>query len=154
MQSQASVKPLNTVELGAWRGLLRVHADLVRELDAELEREHGLPLSSYEVLLHLHDAPGRRLRMNELADSVLLTVSGITRVVDRLVRDGLVARERCQTDRRGLNAVLTDAGAEAFLAARCTHLRGIRERFLSRLDRTEQERLGAIWDTLLPGASA
>ena len=154
MQSQASVKPLNTVELGAWRGLLRVHADLVRELDAELEREHGLSLSSYEVLLHLHDAPGRRLRMNELADSVLLTVSGITRVVDRLVRDGLVARERCQTDRRGLNAVLTDAGAEAFLAARCTHLRGIRERFHSRLDRTEQERLSAIWDTLLPGASA
>lgn len=154
MQSQASVKPLNTVELGAWRGLLRVHADLVRELDAELELEHGLPLSSYEVLLHLHDAPGRRLRMNELAHSVLLTVSGITRVVDRLVRDGLVARERCETDRRGLNAVLTDAGVEAFLAARCTHLRGIRERFLSRLDRTEQERLSAIWDTLLPGASA
>lgn len=154
MQSQASVKPLNTAELGAWRGLLRVHADLVRELDAELELEHGLPLSSYEVLLHLHDAPGRRLRMNELADSVLLTVSGITRVVDRLVRDGLVARERCETDRRGLNAVLTDAGVEAFLAARCTHLRGIRERFLSRLDRTEQERLSAIWDTLLPGASA
>lgn len=154
MQSQTSVKQLNRVELGAWRGLLRVHADLVRQLDAELEREHGLSLNSYEVLLHLYEAPGRRLRMNELADSVLLTVSGITRVVDRLVRDGLVARERCETDRRGQNAILTDAGAETFLAARCTHLRGIRECFLSRLDRAEQERLGAIWDTLLPGASA
>lgn len=154
MQSQASVKPLDRVELGAWRGLLRVHAELVRELDAELEREHGLSLSSYEVLLYLYDAPGRRLRMNELADSVLLTVSGITRVVDRLVRDGLVARARCETDRRGQNAVLTDAGAERFLAARCTHLRGIRERFLTRLDRAEQTRLGAIWNTLLPGASA
>lgn len=154
MQSQATVKPLNRVELGAWRGLLRVHADLVRQLDAELEREHGLSLSSYEVLLHLHEAPERRLRMNELADSVLLTVSGITRVVDRLVRDGFVARERCETDRRGQNAVLTDAGAEKFLAARRTHLRGIRERFVSRLDRTEQQRLATIWESLVPGASA
>ena len=154
MQSQVSVKSLDQVELGAWRGLLRVHADLVRHLDAELEREHGFSLSSYEVLLHLYEAPERRLRMNVLAESVLLTVSGITRVVDRLVGDGLVARERCETDRRGLNAVLTEAGAEAFLGARCTHLRGIRERFVSRLDRTEQQRLAAIWESLMPGASA
>lgn len=154
MQSQEVVKPLDPVELGAWRGLLRVHADLVRRLDADLEREHALSLSSYEVLLHLHDAPGRRLRMHELAESVLLTVSGITRVVDRLVRDGLVARERCETDRRGLNAVLTDAGAEKFLAARCTHLRGIRESFTARLDRDEQRRLASIWESLVPGASA
>ena len=154
MQSQASVKSLDQVELGAWRGLLRVHAGLVRQLDDELEREHGLSLSSYEVLLHLYEAPERRLRMNVLAESVLLTVSGITRVVDRLVGDGLVARERCETDRRGLNAVLTEAGAEAFLGARCTHLRGIRERFVSRLDRTEQQRLAAIWESLMPGASA
>ena len=154
MHSQASVKPLDPVELGAWRGLLRVHADLVRHLDAELEREHGLSLSSYEVLLHLYEAPERRLRMNELAESVLLTVSGITRVVDRLARDGLVSRERCETDRRGLNAVLTDAGAERFLAARCTHLGGIRQRFPARLGRDEQQRLTGIWETLLPGASA
>lgn len=153
MQRQGSVKSLDTVELGAWRGFLRVHADLVRRLDAELENEHGLSLSSYEVLLHLYEAPGRRLRMNELADSVLLTVSGITRVVDRLAREGFVSRERCETDRRGLNAVLTDAGAEKFLAARCTHLRGIRDGFVGRLDREEQRTLARIWETLLPGAS-
>lgn len=136
-------------ELGAWRGFLRAHAALIRELDSELEHEHGLPLTSYEVLLFLSDAPGRRLRMSELADSVLLSRSGVTRLVDRLEAAGLLTRESCPSDARGSFAVLTDAGAQALRRARATHLAGVRRRFLDRLSAADQERLGEIWDDLL-----
>src|ERR1700709_436402 len=79
---------LSTTELGAWRGLLRVHTAVVKALDAELTAAHELPLSSYEVLMTLEAAPGHRRRMAELADSVLLSRSGMTRLVDRLERGG------------------------------------------------------------------
>ena len=82
---------LTSAESGAWRGLLRAHAGLVKALDAELERAHGLGLSSFEVLLRLDGAPERRMRMCDLAESVLLSRSGLTRLVDRLERDGFVA---------------------------------------------------------------
>ena len=103
MQAPLSTSSLRS-ELAAWRGFLRVHAALVHELDRELEETHGLPLTHYEVLLYLESAPGHRLRMAELASSVLLSQSGVTRLVDRLERDGLVAREPCPDDRRGLLA--------------------------------------------------
>ena len=109
---------LTAVELGAWRGLLRVHAALVRELDAELEAAHDLPLSSYDVLIYLQSAPGKRLRMAELADSVLLSRSGVTRLVDRLEREGLIVRDTCESDGRGCFAVLTDEGEELLARAR------------------------------------
>ena len=92
--------------------MLETHSRLVAELDAELERDHGLPLTSYEVLMYLGDADGERLRMGELADRLLLSRSGITRLVDRLERQGLIARERCTDDGRGFFALLTDAGRE------------------------------------------
>ena len=101
---------LTGAELGAWRGLLRVHARLTKALDAELLREHDLPLSSYEVLLFLADAPDGRLRMAELAEGVLLSRSGLTRLVDRMEREGLLRRERCEDDARGYNAVITEPG--------------------------------------------
>ena len=101
---------LDPVELAAWRGLLRAHAALVRELDAELRAAHDLSLHEYEVLLILSHAPEQRLRMAELAASVVLSQSGLTRLVDRLVRAGSVERTRCESDRRGLNAELTPAG--------------------------------------------
>ena len=104
---------LNRRELAAWRGMLRVHAAITRQLDAELIASHGISLSSYEVLLFLADAPDGQLRMSDLADGVLLSRSGLTRLVDRLVRDGLVRRERCEDDARGLNAVITPAGPRA-----------------------------------------
>ncbi len=85
---------LDELELGAWRGFLRAHAALSRELDAELTAAHGLPLSTYEVLLFLADSPDGHMRMSDLADSVLLSRSGLTRLVDRLERDGLVQRAR------------------------------------------------------------
>src|SRR5215210_1159144 len=95
------VEELTPAELGAWRGLLRVHAALVRELDAELDAAHDLPLTSYDVLIYLRSAPGKRLRMADLADSVLLSRSGLTRLVDRLVREGLIVRDTCESDGRG-----------------------------------------------------
>jgi DNA-binding MarR family transcriptional regulator len=142
---QVTVKPLSELELGAWRGLLRAHAALVRDLDAQLEAEHGLSLSAYEVLLLLAEAPQGRLRMSELAESSLLSLSGMTRLVDRLVGAGHVERERCAEDRRGLWARLTPAGADLFRRARETHLRGIRERFLSRLSDAQLTALAEVW---------
>jgi DNA-binding MarR family transcriptional regulator len=145
LQVQVTVKPLSELELGAWRGLLRAHAALVRDLDAQLEAEHGLSLSAYEVLLLLAEAPQGRLRMSELAESSLLSLSGMTRLVDRLVGAGHVERERCAEDRRGLWARLTPAGADLFRRARETHLRGIRERFLSRLSDAQLTALAEVW---------
>ena len=107
--SAAGVALLTKDELASWRGFLRVHAALARELDAELIAGHGLPLSSYEVLLTVADAPEERMRMSEIADSVLLSRSGVTRLVDRLERDGLVERIPCEDDARGQYAVLTAA---------------------------------------------
>ena len=92
---------LTAEELGAWRGLLRVHTALVKALDAELAAAHDLPLSSYEVLITLESAPGRKRRMAELADSVLLSRSGMTRLVDRLAKEELLERDSCTDDGRG-----------------------------------------------------
>ena len=139
---------LDTLELDAWRGMLRVHGEIVATLDAELEREHGLPLSSYEVLIYLAGAPGGRLRMGELAASMLVSRSGLTRLVDRLERDGLVGRERCEDDARGFFAVITDEGRRKLVAARPTHLDGVRRHFLSRLTKADLKALAAAWRRL------
>jgi len=144
---------LSPLELAAWRGLLRVHAHLVGELDAELRAEHRLPLTSYEVLLTLANAEGGELRMSEIADSVLLSRSGLTRLVDRLEAEGLVERRACPTDRRGAYARLTPAGRERFEAARRTHLDGVRRRFLGRLSEDDLRALAAAWEAVLPGAA-
>jgi DNA-binding MarR family transcriptional regulator len=145
---------LDKDELAAWRGFLRVHSALVRELDAELDAAHDLPLRSYEVLLLLEDAPRHRLRMTDLSRSVLLSPSGLTRLVDRLQRDGLVARQRCPEDGRGSYAVLTTDGERRLREARMTHLAGVRQLFLDRLDADDLRRLAAYWDALVPGAAA
>jgi DNA-binding MarR family transcriptional regulator len=147
------VHQLDREELAAWRGMLRVHAALTRALDAELTERHGLPLSSYEVLLFLADAPGGRMRMSELADSVLLSRSGLTRLVDRLERDGLLEREQCEEDARGYFAMITDSGRALFDAARQTHLAGVRERFIDRLSRDDLRMLGELWEKVAPGAA-
>ncbi len=143
---------LTPLELGAWRELLRVHATLTRELDEELRRSHGLPLSSYDVLVNLESAPDHQMRMSELADAVLLSRSGLTRLVERLERDGLLARADCPDDARGSLAVLTEAGLARLAEARKTHLTGVRERFLDHFDDAELEQIGAYWQRLLPSA--
>jgi len=144
---------LSPTELAAWRGMLRAHAALVRALDAELEQAHNLPLTHYDVLIYLRAAPGRRLRMAELADSVLLSRSGVTRLVDRLERDGLLVRDTCVSDGRGCFAVLTDKGEELLARARPTHLAGVRERFLRHFSDAELETLAEAWNRVHPGAA-
>jgi DNA-binding MarR family transcriptional regulator len=157
MASPASIPPttnLGARELRAWRGMLRVHAALTKALDAQLEAAHALPLSSYEVLVFLAGAPGQKMRMSELAESILLSRSGLTRLVDRLERDGLIARQTCPQDARGSFAKLTQTGAEKLAAARETHLAGVRALFLDHLTDDEQELLGELWVRIVPGAHA
>ena len=146
--SSASRDLLSPSELAAWRGLLETHSRLIARLDAELEREHGLPLTAYEVLMYLGDGGGK-LRMGELADRLLLSRSGITRLVDRLEQQGLVERERCSDDGRGFNAVLTDAGRRKLDTCRPAHLSGVREHFLTKLEPGELDALGGLWERLL-----
>ena len=145
---------LSAAELGAWRGMLRIHTALIRALDAELDAAHGLPLTSYDVLIYLQHAPQKRLRMAELADSVLLSRSGVTRLVDRLEREGLLVRDTCDDDGRGLYAVLTRKGEEVLERARPTHLAGVRERFLRHFSEDELEHMAAYWERVLPGSAA
>jgi len=140
---------LTPLELSAWRGLLQAHARITRALDAELRAEHGLPVSSYEVLMFLADAPGHRLRMAEIADMVLLSRSGLTRLVDRLEAAGLVTRCAAEDDGRGAYAELTADGLAKLRAARQTHLDGVRRHFLSALTADEQAELGGIWARLV-----
>jgi DNA-binding MarR family transcriptional regulator len=137
---------LTELELAAWRGFLRTHAALVKALDAELEAAHGLPLVSYEVLTFLQGAPDRRLRMAELAERVLLSRSGMTRLVDRLERERLLRRDTCCSDARGCYAVLTDEGEAVLAQARPTHLAGIRARFVGHLDDAELRCLASLWE--------
>ena len=150
---QTSVN-LTETELAAWRGLLRVHTALVKALDAELSAAHDLPLSSYEVLITLESAPDRKRRMAELADSVLLSRSGMTRLVDRLEKEGLLVRDTCTDDGRGCFAVLTDKGAELLERARPTHLEGVRQRFLTHFSQDELRMFAGAWERVLPGAAA
>jgi DNA-binding MarR family transcriptional regulator len=149
-----TVSELSETELAVWRGFLRLHAALAKQLDAELEAAHGLPLSSYEVLINLQAAPDQRLRMADLADRALLSRSGMTRLVDRLERQGLLARDHCVSDARGCFAVLTDAGRELLARARPTHLAGVREKFLQHLEPGDFERLAALWEAMMPGVTA
>lgn len=144
-QASSSSRPLTEPELGAWRGLLRTHAMLVKRLDAELEATHGLALTSYEVLLNLSHADEHKMRMCDVADSVLLSRSGLTRLIDRLEREGLVERVSCADDARGAFARLTEAGVAKFREAQSTHLEGIRQHFLQHFDDAELGLLAEAW---------
>lgn len=137
-------------ELRAWRGLLRAHACLAKRLDAELEREHGLPMSSYEVLQRLAEREGGRMRMRDLAEQAQLSRSGLTRLVDRLERDGLLERCSCSHDARGSYACLTDTGRTRLAAARVTHLAVVRAQFLSHFDERELGALADMWERIAP----
>lgn len=142
--------PFTPRELAAWRGMLRTHAQVTRALDAQMRSEHGLSVSSYEVLLFLGDADGHRLRMAEIASRALLSRSGLTRLVDRLVDLGYVTRSASEGDGRGLYAELTTAGSEKLEVARRVHRQGVREFFLGRMSATDQIVLGDIWQRVLP----
>lgn len=115
--------------LGAWRSFIQAHARLLRRLDDELQETHGLSLAEYDALLQLVNAPDRRLRMSVLAERVLLSRSGITRLVDRLVAAGMVERSACVTDARGAEAALTGKGLDTLRTASRTHLDGVQRYF-------------------------
>jgi DNA-binding MarR family transcriptional regulator len=140
--------------LAAWRSLLEAHAAVTELLERELEQEQGLALSKFEVLLKLADAPGGRMRMLELAESVLLSKSGLSRLVDRMEEAGLVRRERCPSDRRGAFAVLTDEGMRVLHRAAPVHLRGIQEHFARHLDSEEVGLLARLLEKVNAAARA
>ena len=120
----------------AWRSLLRAHATLMRRLDTDLERETGLALADFDVLAQLAEANGE-LRMTELADRALISRSGMSRRVARLVDEGLLRRERAGTDARGVVVTLTDAGIARLRETAPVHARGISELFVAQLDDQE-----------------
>jgi DNA-binding MarR family transcriptional regulator len=142
--------PLTELELGAWRGMLVAHAALTRRLDADLRARHGIPLSTYEALMLLGTSPGGRLRVSELSRGALLSISGMSRMIDRLERDGLVRREACAEDGRGAEVALTDAGRELLAAARAGHLRAVREAFLEHFDDDELAAFADAWRRVTP----
>ena len=143
------VTGLDDRRLNAWRALLASHAALVDRLSEELQEEKDLPLPWYEVLLFLARAPDGRLRMGELAGSLLLTPSGVTRLVDRMEADGLVQRQQCPSDRRGWNAVITPAGRARLRSASPVHLRGVERHFGRHLTDEEAELLADVLGRVL-----
>lgn len=131
--------------LAPWRAFVTAQAHVSRRLDEDLRAEHGLSLQEYVALLILVEAPDRRLRMGRLADALNLSKSGATRLIDRLVDDGLVSRVSCSSDLRGAEAELTEAGVDRLRVAAPTHLRGIADYFLSAID---GEDLGTVERTM------
>jgi len=138
----------DTSRLDAWIRFLRAHAALTRELSAELVAEHGLTINDYEVLLNLARAPEKQMRRVDLAASILLTASGITRLLEGLERAGLVERVLCDSDRRVAYAKLTSAGAEKLRRASRTHVAGIESLFVGRYTDEELATLSALLSRL------
>jgi DNA-binding MarR family transcriptional regulator len=140
---------LSADQRAAWLGFLDFHNRVVKELDDELEREHGLSLITYSVLATLVKSPERRLRMSELADDVLISRPGMTRLIERLERDGLVERIRSETDSRQVYAQITERGLERLGEAAKTHFEGVRARFLDQLSANQTQALARAWVKLL-----
>lgn len=148
MSSQVLITQETSDESGlpdtAWVRFLRAHAALTRELSSRLETLHELTLSDFDVLVQLYYAEGRRMRRIDLARSVLLTASGITRLLDGLESAGLVGKERCESDARVTYAVLTKAGVKKIEEARDSHLADIEELFGARFSPQEREQLAEL----------
>ena len=145
LSAQRSAEP----NLEAWISFLRAHASLTRHLSARLENDHGLTLNDYDVLVQLAYAPDRQLRRVDLARSVLLSPSGITRLLDGLEREGWVAKKHCPSDARVTYAALTDTGLAKFKAARKTHLADIESVFGSRFTPEELAAVSSLLGRLL-----
>lgn len=141
---------LTARELAAWRGFLRIHARVFRELDDELAERHGLPLAQYDVLLRLSEQPEGRLRMSDLAAVLLRPRSSLSNLADLLEARGLVRREPSPVDARSYEAVLTDEGLAALRDAQSTHLASVRERFLDPLTPQQLEQLAGAWAAIDP----
>jgi DNA-binding MarR family transcriptional regulator len=145
LQSQVlSAQVVTDADLVAWIRFLRAHSAVTRELSGRLEAQHGLTLSDYDVLVQLYYAPERKLRRVDLARMVILTASGITRLLDGLERAGWVTKARCESDARVTYAVLTDVGAAKFEEASLMHVTDIEELFGSRFSAEERATLAEL----------
>jgi DNA-binding MarR family transcriptional regulator len=142
MTSQVLTEQSSAVR--AFVALVRAHSAAIRQLNAQLTRDHGLTINDYEVLLRLARAPDRRMRRVDLAGEVLLTASGITRLLDGLEQAGFVERGSCDSDRRVVYAVLTEAGLDKLRTASKSHVAQIEELFAARLDASEQATFGDL----------
>jgi DNA-binding MarR family transcriptional regulator len=131
-----------------WARFLRSHTALTKELSTRLEIEHGLTLSDFDVLIQLYHAPDHAMRRVDIARQVLLTASGITRLLDGLERCGLVAKKPCESDARVSYAVLTDEGLRKITAARASHSADVEEVFGAALSVQEREQLGELLSRL------
>jgi DNA-binding MarR family transcriptional regulator len=131
-------------ERSAWTGFLRAHSRITKALDRELAAVHDLPLSEYDVLVQLALTEEGRLRMSDLAEAIVLSPSGLTRLVDRLAGRGLLRRERCDSDSRVVYAAITEAGLAKLVEATPTHLDGIRRLFWAHLTDEQTEQLASI----------
>jgi DNA-binding MarR family transcriptional regulator len=151
MPRRGTADKLSSRELQAWQGFIRGNARIQRVLDADLKRTHGLSGNDYDVLIQLGTAPRSRLRMSTLAEQVLMSPSGLSRLVDELERQGLVTRERRPDDARSFEVVLTTVGRSRLKAANRTHLERVREHFLGRLSDEQLEQLAEIWRAVDPG---
>lgn len=139
---------LTDAELRAWQAFLHAHHDVTRTLDAELHEQHGLSLGSYDVLVRLARTPGRSLRMTDLAGRVMMSPSGLTRLVDQLEAQELVRRLRDRQDARVVRASLTDRGLQLVRQAARTHLRGIREHFSARMTDGQLRNVASALETI------
>ncbi len=149
----AATRRPDAIDIAAWRGLVRVQGAVRRDLDKALQAAEDISLWEYTVLRTLSGASGRCLRMSELAVATDYTPSGLTRLVERLERAGLVQRGPCPDDRRGSIATLTPPGQKAFMRARKTHLAEVRRRFLGQCSEQELAILVVVWERVLPGCT-
>ena len=145
-----ATSPTTSPEIEAFIRLVRAGIAVPRQLSAQLSADHGLSMNAYEALLQLFRAPDRRMRRVDLANSLLLTAGGVTRLLDGLERDGFVARDECASDRRVSYAVLTSAGRTKLREATRSHTRQIRELLGGLYDGDELAQLCALLDRL-PG---
>lgn len=142
---------LDERRLAAWRGLLNAHAAAVGAIERDLAASGAIPLTWYDVLVALSEAPEHRLRMHELADRIVLSRSGLTRLVDRLERAGLLTRVSCQTDRRGAFAELTPAGEATLLRTWPAYARGIATHFARHLSPEEADQVASVLERVGDG---
>jgi DNA-binding MarR family transcriptional regulator len=149
MQTQADIR-VEAPAIQAFVRLLRANASVTRLLSSQLSADHGLTINDYEALLLLARAPDSRLRRVDLAGQLILTASGVTRLLDGLEREGLVDREECSSDRRVTWAVLTKAGRDKLREASKSHTRQIRELFGGTYNDEQLEQLAALLERL-PG---
>lgn len=145
----ATAPPLTPSQLAAWKAFLKAHTVITRALERELVASHQLPLAEYDVLVQLQQADGGALRMAQLADQVLLSRSGLTRLVERLERSGLVLRQACPSDARGYFAVITDRGRARLDEAAPDHLRSVSSHFAQPLQTGQIEALRLALEQLV-----